>query len=510
LTVTDDKGNTAYDEVVVTVLTGVANQPPLVNAGADKTVQLPTNSVVLSGTASDQDGNIVLISWNQQSGPVATLENQNSTNLTVKNLVQGTFVFRLFVKDDDGAAAYDDVKVTVLLGGNNQAPLVNAGADKTVQLPTNSIVLSGTVSDPDGNIEVQRWNQQSGPAATLGDQYLTDLTVTDLVQGTYVFMFWAKDDDGAAAYDDVTVTVLPGGDNQAPQVNAGADKTIQLPTNSVVLSGTVSDPDGNIEVQRWNQQSGPAATLGNQYLTNLTVTDLVQGTYVFRLFAKDNDGAAAYDDVTVIVQTGVNQVPLVNAGVDKTVQLPTNSMVLSGTVSDPDGSIAVHRWIKQSGPAATLGDQYLTDLTVTDLVQGTYIFRLFAKDNDGAAAYDDVTISVQAATSSNNLSAQSRTSTNNIVSADFSTPKDEIEVYPNPFEDKLTLVINNIENVQPSDQIYFRLFDLMGSIVIEKELNDQNTFDFDLPELQNGAYIFSVTSNSRVIARDRILKINTY
>jgi predicted esterase len=502
--VKDNGGAAAYDDITVTVLPGGDNQAPLVNAGADKTVQLPINSLVLSGTASDKDGTIDVQKWSKLSGPTVTLQNDYSAILTLTNLLQGTYVFRFWAKDNGGAAAYDDVTVTVLPGGDNQAPLVNAGADKTVQLPTNSLVLSGTAIDKDGTIDVLRWVKQSGPTVTLQNDYSANLTLTNLVQGTYVFMFWAKDNDDAAAYDYITVSVQ--NNNTAPSVNAGSDKAIQLPINSIVLSGTASDPDGNIELYRWNQQSGPVVILENQYSANLTVKDLVQGTYVFMFWAKDNDGTAAYDYVTVSVLVA----PSVNAGPDKTLQLPTNSLVLSGTASDKDGNIDVLRWVKQSGPFATLENQNSTKLTVKDLVQGTYVFRLFVKDDDGAAAYDDVTVSVQAATSSNNLGAQSKTSADNSANDDFNTLRNEIKVYPNPFKDKLTLIINGIENNPISDQTYFRLFDLMGNIVIEKELNDQNTFNFDLPELQNGMYIYLVTSNNRVLAKDRILKINTY
>ncbi|MGN6399892.1 MAG: PKD domain-containing protein, partial [Flavisolibacter sp.] len=39
------------------------NQPPVANAGADKTITLPTSSVTLSGSGSDADGSISKYSW---------------------------------------------------------------------------------------------------------------------------------------------------------------------------------------------------------------------------------------------------------------------------------------------------------------------------------------------------------------------------------------------------------------------------------------------------------------
>ncbi|MFD3004041.1 PKD domain-containing protein, partial [Pontibacter toksunensis] len=45
------------------------NQPPVANAGPDKTITLPTSSVQLSGSATDSDGTISGYSWSQVSGP---------------------------------------------------------------------------------------------------------------------------------------------------------------------------------------------------------------------------------------------------------------------------------------------------------------------------------------------------------------------------------------------------------------------------------------------------------
>src|SRR6476661_8891420 len=54
------------------------------------------------------------------------------------------------------------------------------------------------------------------------------------------------------------------GTNQAPTVNAGADQTITLPTNSVTVTGTATDADGSIASYQWSQVSGPStATIAN-------------------------------------------------------------------------------------------------------------------------------------------------------------------------------------------------------------------------------------------------------
>ena len=96
--------------------------------------------------------------------------------------------------------------------------------------------------------------------------------------------------------------------NSSPVVNAGSDKSITLPMNSVTLNGSASDPDGSISSYTWAKVSGPSTfTLSSTTTSSPTVNNLVQGTYVFRLTVKDNLGATAYDDVNVVVNPVVTQ-----------------------------------------------------------------------------------------------------------------------------------------------------------------------------------------------------------
>lgn len=89
------------------------NQPPVVNAGTDKSLLLPLNSVSLTGSATDADGTIASYSWTKVSGPLNIFSSTTSSSTTVSNLVAGTYVFRLTVVDNSGNTTYDDVNVVV-------------------------------------------------------------------------------------------------------------------------------------------------------------------------------------------------------------------------------------------------------------------------------------------------------------------------------------------------------------------------------------------------------------
>ncbi|MGC4034414.1 MAG: PKD domain-containing protein [Chitinophagaceae bacterium] len=402
LTVTDNGNITATDEVTITV-NATANKLPVANAGANQTISLPTNSVTLNGSASsDADGTIASYAWTKVSGPTSgTITSATAASTTVTGLAQGTYIFKLTVKDNSGGSAADSVTITVNAAAN-QAPVANAGANQTITLPTSTVTLNGTgSSDADGTIASYAWTKASGPTSgTITSVTSGTTTVTGLVQGTYVFQLTVKDNAGATATDNVTITVNAAA-NQSPIANAGANQTITLPTNSVTLNGSASsDPDGTISTYTWSKASGPATgTISNTANATTTATNLVQGVYVFKLTVKDNSNATASDSVIITVNAAPNQAPVANAGANQTITLPTNTVTINGSASsDADGSIASYTWTKVSGPTSgTITSATSATTTVTGLAQGTYVFLLTVKDDDGATATDNVTITVNAA-----------------------------------------------------------------------------------------------------------------
>src|SRR5690606_13190510 len=159
---------------------------------------------------------------------------------------------------------------------------------------------------------------------------------------------------------------LPAAANKNPVANAGQDKTITLPTNSTTINGIGTDGDGTIVTYAWTKVSGPSVSMSGQATAKLSLTNLVEGTYVFRLTVTDDDGATASDQVAVVVEPeGVNQIPVVNAGTQRSIFLPVNQISITATADDPDGSIATILWEKKSGGAATLTNSNTLTLTAS-------------------------------------------------------------------------------------------------------------------------------------------------
>ncbi|HET6996033.1 MAG TPA: PKD domain-containing protein [Chitinophagaceae bacterium] len=278
----------------------------------------------------------------------------------------------------------------------NQNPTANAGADVTTT--STSVTLSGSGSDPDGSIVSYAWSKVSGSGGTITSSNSASTTVTGLSAGTYTFKLTVTDDKGATASDNVDITVNGSTPppNQSPTANAGADVTTT--STSVTLNGSGSDPDGSIVSYAWSKISGSGGTITSPNSASTTITGLSVGTYTFMLTVTDDKGATASDNVTITVNSTPpppNQPPTANAGPDQTITLPTLSATLTGSGSDPDGSIVSYSWSKVSGIGGIITSPNTASTTVTGLVVGTYIFRLTVTDNTGATATDDVTITVK-------------------------------------------------------------------------------------------------------------------
>lgn len=187
---------------------------------------------------------------------------------------------------------------------SNQSPMANAGSPQIITLPSNSVTVTGSGSDPDGSISAYAWTKISGPSQfTIASPSQAQTSINNLVQGSYQFQLRVTDNQGATGIANITITVNPAAaSNQPPVANAGPDQNITLPANSVNLNGSGTDPNGSIASYAWTKISGPSQfTISNSSIRNPSVTNLTAGTYDFRLTVTDNQGASASDNINIIV-----------------------------------------------------------------------------------------------------------------------------------------------------------------------------------------------------------------
>ncbi|MGV3768275.1 MAG: PKD domain-containing protein, partial [Chitinophagaceae bacterium] len=496
LTVTDNDGAYSKDQVKITVNPApVPNVAPVANAGSDITITLPANTATLNGTSSyDSDGSISSFNWSKVSGPSAgTLSNGSSSSASVAGLVAGTYVYELTVTDNDGASSKDQVKITVNPAPiPNQAPVANAGSDITITLPVNTATLNGGASyDPDGTLSTFKWVQVSGNA-NISNAGAMITAVTEFKEGTYVFELTVTDNKGATAKDQVTVTVLPE-PNKAPVANAGADVSITLPQNLVVLDGSASyDPDGRIAAYSWAKLSGPSPfTIYNSNTASPTLPSLLEGTYVFELTVTDDKGAKATDRVTVVVkaQQVVNIPPVVVLQQTIRIQLPVSEAILDGSgSSDPEGKPLVFAWKQVSGPAeAAIATPEKSATKVLGLIPGEYVFELLVTDEKGATATGMVKV---------------------VVANSTQRYEELVNVYPNPVPAGGNATIKVVTD-STNEKLVFTVYDLSGRPVLTKtavKAGNVHVEQLYVAQLSGGSYVVEVKVNNSRKMVTRIIK----
>jgi len=209
---------------------------------------------------------------------------------------------------------------------NNPAPVVFAGPDATITLPTNTLVLNGSATDANGTVVSYTWSQVSGPStASFNSKVMAQPIVGGLVAGTYVFSLVATDNENATSVaDQVTVIVNANVVVTGPIASAGDDITITLPSSTVILNGSATDATNTIAQYTWSQVSGPStASFNSKTIAKPIVGSLVAGTYVFSLVVTNSQSVASQaDQVTVKVNNNVTATAqlvftLINADTEK-------------------------------------------------------------------------------------------------------------------------------------------------------------------------------------------------
>ena len=134
----------------------------------------------------------------------------------------------------------------------NRPPMVDAGGDQSITLPTNQVSLNGTSDDglPQGSVlalvECGEWTRVG--SVQRSDESDQHGNVHDRYE--YVLKLTASDGQLSAS-DTLTVTVVP--DNRPPTVDAGPDQTIELP-DPAFLKGVITDdgrPTGVTVTSTW-------------------------------------------------------------------------------------------------------------------------------------------------------------------------------------------------------------------------------------------------------------------
>ena len=318
--------------------------------------------------ASDIDGGI--LNYTRVSGD-GTVSSDGLWCFTAS--AAGTYSVVVEVADECGATDQTSLTYNVSL---NAAPIIVLGNDTSffACIP-GQICRPYSATDPDDNIDLVEILSGDATVNT-GSGTFCFIPATE---GTYVFILRVVDVCGLEDLDTIAITIDL---NQAPVVDAGADKTLfHCALQEICWPASVTDPDGNLV--SYELVDGPGIFDGSQICFTPT------GTYNYEFVLKGTDACGLESFDTMAVYYTLNSPPVADAGSDQTVFQCTPTVICwTASCSDVDGDLTGCALVSGSGTYDG------TDICFTPSASGNYDFVIEASDACGAVHRDTVTIDV--------------------------------------------------------------------------------------------------------------------
>eukprot|EP00656_Telonema_subtile_P028507 TRINITY_DN3098_c0_g1_i6.p1 TRINITY_DN3098_c0_g1~~TRINITY_DN3098_c0_g1_i6.p1 ORF type:complete len:380 (+),score=68.67 TRINITY_DN3098_c0_g1_i6:615-1754(+) len=365
-----------------------------------------TAVVILSGNATDPEGDPLVIEWVCMLGEVETA----SSNIEQPTVVLGVGTHTCVLSSVDSYGARSNHSHVVTVNPEpNTPPIAKAGQDGNYTVPhdgsadTNlcSVALNGSSSgDDDGDSLNLAWDCGNRVTAQ------GELAFVMLPPGIHLCLLTATDSYGANSSDSTNVTVNPE-PNAVPVANAGTDASYTVPhdgTNTtydhqVYLNGSLSaDSDNDLLTHHWDCGDNVVATQVE------SVIRLPAGSHSCLLTVTDSYGAASTSTVTIEMLAEPNSAPIARAGANLTLAAintsnpawqhylswsATENVILDGRASsDADGDQLEFQWDCGDSLRATGAIRALS------LDLGVYVCTLTVTDSYGAFSTDSMGVTV--------------------------------------------------------------------------------------------------------------------
>lgn len=331
-----------------------ANHPPIPNAGTDASANAG-QSVTLNGSASsDPDGTALSYQWRQVDGPTVTLSSTSAAqpSFTVPAGTTSPTAFSFELKVSDGVITSPADAVSVLV--NTTSVPLPAGSNMAV-------IASASASTQSTNQEASKaidGNTAGYPANSSAE--------------------WASNDQGAGAWIQLTWSSAQTLDRV---------RLFDRPnTDDNVVSGTLTFSSGAaVSVGALPNTGGLEVSFSQRSVTwvRFTVNSVGPNTYSVGLSEFEAYGPGGGSTPPQ------NQAPTAIAGANQTV-LGGALVSLSGSGSDPEGSMLTYSWSQIAGPSVTLSSANVANPSfvapaATSSAQ-TLDFRLVVTDSSGASS----------------------------------------------------------------------------------------------------------------------------
>ncbi len=378
-----------------TISNNTTNQNPVVDAGSDVSVN-EGSSVTLSGSANDSDGDAMTYSWSCTNGSLSSSTSLSTTYNAPSVSSNTTYVCTLTARDSKGGTGTDTVNVTVInQEATNHSPVVDAGSNVSVN-ENDSITLSGSANDSDGDAMTYSWSCTGGSLSNSASLSTTYYAPSVSYTTTYNCTLTARDSKGYTGSDTISVTVMNTNyDNENPVVDAGSSLSVNE-GSSVSLSGSAYDPQGDSLTYSWACSGGSLSNYSSLYTTYYAPSVSYTTTYNCTLTVRDSKGYTGSDTVSVtVIDNSYNYDTLtVDAGSNKDIQ-ENQSTTLNGYAYSQGGYVSSQYWSCNGGSLSNSNSLTPTYYAPSVSVDTTYTCTLFVTDSRGNRNSDTVNIIVR-------------------------------------------------------------------------------------------------------------------
>ncbi|MFH1686333.1 MAG: Ig-like domain-containing protein [bacterium] len=387
---TDGSFPAAVDSETITITVANTNRAPIL-AAIGQQIGVENVNLTFGVTAADDDGDLPLLSTTVLPGTATFVDNLDGTGTfdwTPTVADSGTYDVTFYAVDGVYPADADSEVVTIIVGDDNQLPVLAAIGD---QVATEGVLLSFglSASDPDGTFPILSAAPLPAGATVTDNGDGTgsfDWTPDFSSAGPHVIAFYATDAGYPTVVDSETITITVGeAGNQAPQFLTIAAQNSPEGT-PISFTVTADDPDGDIPIL-WASVLPTGATfvdnLDGTGTFDLTPDYTQAGDYLVTFYADDGEFIDS-TQVSITVSDAGNQPPVM---APVALQAAVEGGLLSFTVTGSDPDLTVPVLTTSVLPAgATFVDN--TDGTGTfewtpDFTQvGSYDIMFYADDGE--------------------------------------------------------------------------------------------------------------------------------
>ncbi|NVO01257.1 MAG: PKD domain-containing protein [Bacteroidetes bacterium] len=363
--------NAVTDQMVITI-----TPAPTANAGLDQ-------SVCFNNSATTLAGSVVGATGGQWSGGTGVFNPSNTAlnAIYTPSLAERTAGTATLILTTTGNATCNPVtdQMTITI---TPAPIVNAGADKTVCANNPATTINASITGATGGI----WTGGTGafnPSNTALSIIYTP-SAAEISAGSVTLTLSSTGNGNCNSISDqMVITITP-----SPIVNAGTDRSVCANNNSVLLAGSVTGATGGTWSGGFGTFSPNANTLNATYTPS--ASEITAGTLTLTLTSTGNGNCNSVSDQMII---SITPAPIVNAGVNQTVCYNNPAVTLNGTISGATGGT----WSGGSGSyspnANTLNAIYTP--TVAERTAGSVTLTLSSTGNGNCnSVSDQMTITI--------------------------------------------------------------------------------------------------------------------